>query len=101
MNTKDLFFSGENRLNEVDDSDWYRGNVLFIQAVCRDCPSKVRVNNHIQLENNRSLIPHLTSFAHSPAGGQLLAERTLLSFRHNGSIDHTVSLDPNPKRRCT
>ena len=101
MNTKDLFFSGQNRLNEVDDSDWYQGNVLFIEAVCRDCPSKVSVNNHIHLENNRSLMPHLTSFAHSPAGGQLLAERTLLSFRHNGSIDHIVSLDSNPKRRCT
>jgi hypothetical protein len=37
MNTKDLLYSGENRLNELSDEDWYQGNVLYIRPACRDC----------------------------------------------------------------
>lgn len=73
MNTKDLFYSGEGRLSEVDDSNWYQGNVLFIRPTCKDCPDKVKVNNHIQLETTSRLIPNLTSYAYSSTGGELLA----------------------------
>ena len=38
MNTKDYFYSGVNQLSEVNDSDWYQGNVLSIKADCADCP---------------------------------------------------------------
>lgn len=38
MNTKDLFYSGYNKINEVNDTDWFWGNVLYIDATCQDCP---------------------------------------------------------------
>lgn len=69
MNTKDLLYSGENRLNSLNDSEWYQGNVLYIQPSCKDCPEKVKVYNHIQLEGTRHLTPKLTSYVYSPYGG--------------------------------
>lgn len=47
MNTKDLLFSGENRLSEVSDADWYEGNVLYIRPSCHDCGIKININSHI------------------------------------------------------
>ena len=40
MHTKDLLHSGKNIVNEIDDSDWWQGNVLTIKADCSDCHSK-------------------------------------------------------------
>lgn len=73
MNTKDFFYSGENRLSEVNDSDWYKGNVLTIKADCADCADKIRINNHIQQEETSFLIPALSNYLYTPAGGELLA----------------------------
>jgi hypothetical protein len=41
----------QNRLSEINDTDWYQGNVLYIKPECRDCPAKIRVNNHIQADS--------------------------------------------------
>jgi hypothetical protein len=100
MNTKDLFYSGENRFSQVDDSHWYQGNVLRIEASCRDCPQKARVLNHIHLEGRQTILPNLTSYAYSLNGGELLAERSLLSLKKNGSVDQIVEFDATLRRRC-
>ena len=86
MNTKDYFYSGQNRLSEVNDTDWYQGNVLFIKAECADCPEKIRVNNHIQQEESSFLLQGLTAYTYSPNGGDVLAESTLFKMNKNGSI---------------
>jgi hypothetical protein len=52
MNTKDLLKSGKNRVSEINDTNWWEGNVLRIEADCSDCKQinpKVKINNHIQL----------------------------------------------------
>lgn len=100
MNTRNLLYSGYNKLNEIDDSDWYTGNVLYIKPTCGDCPDKVKVNNHIQLESKQKIIPLLTSYVYSPEGGELLAERTLLKMQSNGTISQVVELHQNKKRKC-
>jgi hypothetical protein len=51
MNTKDLLKSGKNRVSEINDTNWWEGNVLRIEADCSDCKQinpKVKINNHIQ-----------------------------------------------------
>ena len=75
MNTKDYFYSGEDRLNEVNDTDWYEGNVLYIRASCNDCPEKVRVNNHIQMEEKKRVVPKMMAYSHGveTGRGQLLS----------------------------
>lgn len=100
MNTKDLLFSGDNRINVINDSDWYEGNVLFIEPSCADCPQKVKVNNHIQVENTRHLVSNLTSFVDSPRGGELLAEATLFILKTNGSFSSINPLHSNIKKKC-
>lgn len=64
MNTKNLLFSGNNIVNEIDDSDWWKGNVLKIVPDCRDChngnDSIIKINNHIQEEITEKLVPSLS-----------------------------------------
>ncbi len=86
MNTKDYFYSGYNTLSEVNDTDWYKGNVLFIKADCADCPEKIRVNNHIQQEQSSFLLQGLSAYAYSANGGDVLAESTLFKMNKNGSV---------------
>lgn len=37
MKTKDLLYSGDDKLSEINDTDWYEGNVVNIKSDCRDC----------------------------------------------------------------
>ncbi len=51
MKTKDLLFSGPNKVNQINDSKWWEGNVVTVQADCDSCRGDdpiVKVNNHIQ-----------------------------------------------------
>ncbi len=91
MNTKDLFYSGENRLSEVDDGDWYEGNVLYIKSDCKDCPGKIRVNNHIQREDSAFVVPGLTSYVYTDRGGEAVASASLIRFRENGTVSEIVN----------
>jgi hypothetical protein len=51
MNTKDLLYSGYNRVNEINDSLWWEGNVVGVEADCDSCKGVdpvIRVLNHVQ-----------------------------------------------------
>lgn len=98
MNTKDFFYSGENKLSEVDDRDWYQGNVLYIQSDCKDCPSKIRVNNHIQRETSAFIVPSLTSYVYTKGGGEALAASSLLRFKPNGTVSEIVNFESSSFR---
>ena len=65
MNTKDLLFSGENRTSEINDTDWYEGNVLFIRPKCDDCGSKVFIKNHIEGEGEVQVGSGLADYEYS------------------------------------
>ena len=37
MNTKDLLYSGYYRVNEINDSAWWQGNVVVVEGDCDSC----------------------------------------------------------------
>lgn len=91
MNTKDLLYSGENRLSEIDDTDWYKGNVLYIKPSCRDCDSKVKINNHIQGEGRLYVAPRLTDYTYNNHGGTLQTSEGIITLKSNGTIAQIVT----------
>jgi hypothetical protein len=62
MNTKDMLYSGLNRISEINDLSWYDGNVLTIKSDCADCDGTVIVRNHIYKEGEIHLIPNLVDY---------------------------------------
>lgn len=100
MNTKDLLFSGENRLSEINDSDWYTGNVLYIRPNCTDCPDKIQINNHINFEAETLLVPQLAEYKWNSQGGSVQTADSLLHLHHNGSTRQIASFPHLEKTVC-
>ncbi len=91
MNTRNLLYSGQNRLSEINDSDWYEGNVLYIRPSCRDCDNKVKINNHIDYEGTIELVPGLTDFEYDNHGGTAQINDGVITFQHNGTTGQIVT----------
>jgi len=100
MNTKDLLFSGQNRLSEINDSDWYEGNVLYIRPSCRDCGNKIKINNHIESEGSNDVAPGLKDYVYTSRGGSLQATWALITLQSNGSLGQIVVFPQNEKKKC-
>jgi hypothetical protein len=100
MNTKDLLFSGPNKISEIDDTKWYDGNVLTIKSDCTDCDGTVIVRNHIHKENEIELIPNLVDFEWTTSGGTLQSYNTLLQLHHNGTIRDFTHLPQTSSSVC-
>ncbi len=65
MNTKDLLFSGPNHVNEINDSSWWEGNVLVVEADCESCRGYdpvIKVMNHIQHQEQVKLVPAMSEY---------------------------------------
>ena len=62
MKTKDLLYSGDNKISEINDTDWYAGNVLKIQTDCHDCKDKVLIMNHIHYERSDNYMPGIIDY---------------------------------------
>lgn len=90
MNTKDLLYSGYNKLSQINDTDWYEGNVLYISPSCRDCGTKIKISNHIEGEGIINVAPGLTDYVYSVRGGSAQMTGGLVSFKHNGTIAKIV-----------
>ncbi len=65
--------------------------MLYIKASCSDC-DKVKVNNHIQLEERKKVVPSLSSYAYSPKGGSLLTQTSIFNYNTNGSFSQISTL---------
>lgn len=94
MLTKDLLFSGVGRLSEINDSDWYAGNVLRIKSDCWDCEKNIQVNNHIAFEETYKVAPLLMDFQWTATGGTLQSKVAMFRLKNNGTISQTI-LYPN------
>lgn len=100
MNTKDLLYSGYNRLNEINDTDWYEGNVLYISPSCRDCGTKIKINNHIEANGSTPGVPGMTDYVYNSRGGSAQTIGGIASFRHNGTLAHIVTFPENKDKMC-
>jgi ribosomal protein S27E len=100
MNTKDLLYSGYNRLSEINDTDWYEGNVLFIRPTCRDCGTKIKIYNHIEPDGTTPAVVGMTDYAYTPRGGSAQTTGGLVSFRHNGTLGQIVVFPENKEKMC-
>lgn len=100
MNTKDLLYSGYNRLSEINDTDWYEGNVLFIRPTCRDCGTKIKIYNHIEPDGATPAVVGMTDYAYTPRGGSAQTTGGLVSFRHNGTLGQIVIFPENKEKIC-
>lgn len=100
MNTKDLLFSGENRISEINDTDWYDGNVLTIKTDCKDCDDRVTVKNHIHYENQITLMPGLVDYDWTYTGGSFQAYDSILEVTHHGHVRDFVHMPQISKSMC-
>lgn len=90
MKTKDLLFSGENRISELNDTDWYGGNVLQIKSDCRDCEEKVLIMNHVHYQSTAKYVPGCTSYTWGFDGGALQVFDAVFNLNHDGSTQNIV-----------
>ena len=86
MKTKDLLFSGENQISEINDTDWYEGNVLQVKSECRDCEENIVVMNHIHYEGKVEYIPGCVEYKWSKKGGSIQTYDSLITIDHDNSI---------------
>ena len=100
MKTKDLLFSGHHQVSEIDDTDWYYGNVLRIVADCHDCEKEVKVLNHIHEEDTVKLVGGLTEFSWGSNGGSLQVFDMLMHFYHNGTISNVIHFPEMQETFC-
>lgn len=92
METKDLLYSDENRISEINDTDWYDGNVLTIKSDCRDCEDLVTVKNHIHYEQSIELMPGLVDYDWNWEGGVMQVSDAIIGMDNDGNVRDFVHL---------
>lgn len=104
MFTKDLLYSGDGVVNEINDTQWWEGNVLTVEADCFDCKGEdpgVKVLNHIQHQERVSLVTGVSEYQWGHKGGSIQTTNAILNMRHNGTIRQIVNLPFKDKTLCT
>lgn len=91
MNTRDMFYSGKDRLTEFDDEGWYKGNVLQFKAECPDCGDKVIIKNHVHEERQVLATTGLHEYQWGFDGGSIQQSSNLIHMKHNGDVDQIVN----------
>ena len=91
--TDQIEYQHENQTFILNDSTWFTGNVInYTLEGCDECGDKVNVINH--LEDKRDLIAgiDMSDYVFTIHGGLIQQSQTMISMRHNGSIEQFISM---------
>jgi hypothetical protein len=103
MNTRELLYSGYYRVNEINDSAWWEGNVVVVEGDCDSCKGDdpiIKVMNHIQHQEEVKLVPAMSEYEWTQNGGSIQAMDSVINMLPNGTISQYVKLPFTQNSLC-
>lgn len=88
-------YSGFYRVNEINDSAWWEGNVVVVEGDCDSCRGVdpiIKVMNHIQHQEEVKLVPAMSEYEWTQNGGSIQAMDSVINMLPNGTISQYVKL---------
>jgi hypothetical protein len=84
-------YQNKTKRYEFNDTTWFTGAILnYSMQGCSECGHKIRVINHIEHKRVFHSTSDMEDYAFTPEGGVVQQFQTLITMRHNGSINQFV-----------